>query len=63
MRVHHVGSGERSTLTYECFGWYFAEEIPTDQRWRVMSWRQQVTHELGTMDAFVDPMRPATLER
>ena len=62
MRVHHVGSGERAALTYECFGWYFAESIRTDHGWRVVSWRQQVTHELGTRDVFVDPVPRATLD-
>lgn len=60
MRVHHVGAGERSSLTYECFGWYYAEATRGSQGWRVVSWRQEVTHQLGTMDVFVDPMAPTT---
>ncbi|MCX4725831.1 nuclear transport factor 2 family protein [Streptomyces sp. NBC_00963] len=52
MRVHHVGAAERAELTYECFGWYHAELIRTARGWRVASWRQEVTHQLGTFDVF-----------
>ena len=58
MRVHHVGAADRSALTYECFGWYFAGAVRTAQGWRIGSWRQEVTHQLGTMDVFVNPMAP-----
>jgi len=53
MRVHHIGTGTRSTLTYECFGWYHAEALRTVDGWRVANWRQEVTAELGTQEVFV----------
>ncbi|NIH80636.1 nuclear transport factor 2 family protein [Amycolatopsis viridis] len=52
MRVHHIGAAERAELVYECFGWYHAELVRTGQGWRVASWRQEVTHQLGTYDVF-----------
>jgi ketosteroid isomerase-like protein len=53
MRVHHIGAGDRAGFTYECFGWYHAEAVRTSARWRIETWRQEVTAELGTRDVFV----------
>ncbi|MFI6588228.1 nuclear transport factor 2 family protein [Embleya sp. NPDC050493] len=53
MRVHHIGAGERADRTYECFGWYHAEAARTARGWRLSTWRQEVTAELGTRDVFV----------
>jgi hypothetical protein len=53
MRVHHIGTGERSHLTYECFGWYHAEAMRTaNGAWQIRSWRQEVTAEVGTQEVF-----------
>lgn len=52
MRVHHVGAGDQAHLAYEVFGWYHAECARTADGWRVVNWRQEVTHELGTQEIF-----------
>ncbi|WP_182347142.1 nuclear transport factor 2 family protein [Tomitella gaofuii] len=51
MRVHHAAAADPST-TYECFGWYHARLEHTDAGWRIVRWRQEVTHELGTHEVF-----------
>ncbi|MGW0662976.1 nuclear transport factor 2 family protein [Streptodolium elevatio] len=53
MRVHHIGAGRHAALTYECFGWYHADAVRTADGWRLATWRQEVTAELGTRDLFV----------
>ncbi|UGT53430.1 nuclear transport factor 2 family protein [Nocardia asteroides] len=52
LRVHHLGAGEHSALTYEIFGWYHALVTRTPCGWRIHHWRQEVTAELGTRDLF-----------
>ncbi|WP_280339864.1 nuclear transport factor 2 family protein [Nocardia neocaledoniensis] len=52
LRVHHLGAGEHSDLTYEIFGWYHALVTRTACGWRIHDWRQEVTAELGTRDLF-----------
>ncbi|WP_067722466.1 nuclear transport factor 2 family protein [Nocardia yamanashiensis] len=51
MRVHHIGA-DRPDLTFEVFGWYHAEAARTPEGWRIVSWRQEVTHEVGTYEVF-----------
>ncbi|MGW4533594.1 nuclear transport factor 2 family protein [Nocardia sp. NPDC004340] len=51
MRVHHIGQG-RPDLQYEVFGWYHATVRRGPEGWRIVSWRQEVTHELGTYEVF-----------
>lgn len=51
MRVHHVGANRRD-LVFEVFGWYHAEADRTPDGWRIVGWRQEVTHEVGTYEVF-----------
>ena len=46
-RVLHVGAGERSHLTYECFGNYWDDLVRTGEGWRIASRRFEVTITLG----------------
>ncbi|MGW5106389.1 nuclear transport factor 2 family protein [Nocardia sp. NPDC004123] len=51
MRVHHIGAN-RPDLVFEVFGWYHAEAAYTSDGWRIVGWRQEVTHEVGTHEVF-----------
>ncbi|WP_408639389.1 nuclear transport factor 2 family protein [Nocardia yamanashiensis] len=51
MRVHHIGA-DRPDLTFEVFGWHHAEAARTPESRRIVSWRQEVTHEVGTYEVF-----------
>jgi hypothetical protein len=46
-RVFHVGSGERSHLTYECLGNYWDDFVRTDSGWRIAKREFEVTISLG----------------
>lgn len=46
-RVLHVGNGERSHLTYECFGNYWDDLVRTEAGWRITARRFEVTITLG----------------
>jgi SnoaL-like domain len=46
-RVFHVGAGERSHLTYECFGNYWDDLVLTHSGWRIASRVFEVTISLG----------------
>jgi hypothetical protein len=46
-RVFHVGAGERSYLSYECFGNYWDDLVLTDSGWRISRRRFEVTITLG----------------
>ena len=46
-RVFHVGMGERSHLTYECFGNYWDDLVRTGEGWRIAARRFEVTITLG----------------
>jgi hypothetical protein len=46
-RVFHVGAGERSHLTYECFGNYRDDLVLTDAGWRITGRTFEVTITLG----------------
>ena len=46
-RVFHVGAGDRSHLTYECFGNYLDDLVLTESGWRIVSRTFEVTIALG----------------
>jgi hypothetical protein len=46
-RVLHVGAGDRSHLTYECFGNYWDDLVRTEEGWRISARRFEVTITLG----------------
>ena len=46
-RVMHIGAGDRSNLTYECFGNYWDDLVLTESGWRIASRRFEVTISLG----------------
>lgn len=46
-RVFHVGAGERSHLSYECFGNYWDDLVRTDAGWRIRAREFEVTIQLG----------------
>ncbi len=46
-RVFHVGAGDRSHLTYECFGNYWDDLVLTDSGWRIATRAFEVTITLG----------------
>lgn len=46
-RVFHVGAGNFSELSYECFGEYSDHWIRTPQGWRISSRKFRVSFDLG----------------
>lgn len=50
-RVLHQGAGDRSHLTYECFGNYYDDLVLTESGWRIAGRTFEVTITLG--DAIV----------
>jgi hypothetical protein len=48
-RVFHLGAGDRSQLTYECFGNYWDTLIRTGRGWRIAKRRFEVTISLGDL--------------
>ena len=46
-RVMHIGAGEWSHLTYECFGNYWDDMVRTESGWRIAARRFEVTITLG----------------
>jgi SnoaL-like domain len=46
-RVFHVGAGERSNLSYECFGNYWDDLVLTGAGWRISKRTFEVTITLG----------------
>ena len=46
-RVFHVGAGDRSHSTYECFGNYRDDLVLTEAGWRITSRMFEVTITLG----------------
>jgi 3-phenylpropionate/cinnamic acid dioxygenase small subunit len=48
-RVFHVGAGDRSQLTYECFGNYRDDLVLTESGWRIARRDFEMTISLGDM--------------
>lgn len=46
-RVMHIGAGDNSHLSYECFGNYWDELVLTDSGWRIAHRRFEVTIARG----------------